>query len=238
VAASAARWLLIGNSRWHWAERRTDGSLRVEHQPPPLRAEGPPPLAWAAVGPLPKGPGLPPSRRLDLGAVPLEGAPPWLGIDRALAGWWAWRRLKTAVLVADCGTVLSLTRVDGEGRFAGGRLQAGLALQLRAMAAGTAGLPPPEPVSDPGTGALRADPWPAATADAMVIGVERGLAAAVAQAAQEAGAAVRLVLTGGDSPRLAALLAQCQRPDQEHAPLLWPDLCLEALVALRPDPGP
>jgi type III pantothenate kinase len=236
VAASAARWLLIGNSRWHWAERRTDGSLQVEHQPPPLRAEGPPPLAWAAVGPVPAGPGLPPARRLDLGAVPLQGLPPWLGIDRALAAWWAWHRLNSAVLVADCGTVLSLTRVDGQGRFAGGRLQAGLALQLRAMAAGTAALPPPEPVSDPG--ALGADPWPAATAEAMTVGVERGLAAAVAEAAQEAGAAVRLVLTGGDSARIAALLAQRQRPDQGQAPLLWPDLCLEALVALRPDPGP
>jgi hypothetical protein len=72
----------------------------------------------------------------------------------------------------------------------------------------------------------------------MTVGVERGLAAAVAEAAQEAGAAVRLVLTGGDSARIAALLAQRQRPDQGQAPLLWPDLCLEALVALRPDPGP
>lgn len=237
MAATAARWLLIGNSRWHWAELCADGSLRVEHQPPPLRAEGPPPLAWAAVGAVPPGPGLPPARRLDLAAVPLLGLPPWLGIDRALAGWWAWRRLATAVLVADCGTVLSLTRVDGQGRFAGGRLQAGLALQLRAMAAGTEALPPPEHAIAPVV--LGPAPWPAATADAMVVGVERGLAAAVAEAAREAGAAVRLVLTGGDSDRIAALLAQ--RPEQldtPPAPLLWPDLCLEALVALRPGPGP
>lgn len=236
TAAAAARWLLIGNSRWHWAERRADGGLRVEHQPPPLRAEGPPPWAWAAVGPVPPGPGLPSAHRLDLAAVPLRGMPPWLGIDRALAGWWAWRQLGCAVLVADCGTVLSLTRVDGEGRFAGGRLQAGVALQLRAMAAGTAALPPPpesgeaagEGACDGAVPLLGSEPWPAATAAAMAVGVERGLAAAVADAAREAGAGVRLVLTGGDAERLAALL--------DGRPLLWPDLCLEALAALRPDP--
>lgn len=239
MASVAARWLLIGNSRWHWAERRADGGLLVEHQPPPLRAEGPPPWAWAAVGPVPPGPGLPPAHRLDLGGVPLRGAPPWLGIDRALAGWWAWRQLASGVLVADCGTVLSLTRVDGEGRFAGGRLQAGVALQLRAMAACTAALPSPPESGEGAVPLLGSDPWPAATPAAMAVGVEWGLAAAVADAAREAGAGVRLVLTGGDAERLAALLAGRLGHDAhpQAAPLLWPELCLEALAALRPGPG-
>jgi hypothetical protein len=103
--------------------------------------------AWAAVGELPRGLELPARRRLSLDQVPLGAMPPWLGIDRALVGWGAWSRQNRrnpgrAVLVADAGTALSLTRVDGQGRFCGGRLAAGVALQMRALAGGTALLPP------------------------------------------------------------------------------------------------
>lgn len=224
---AAARWLLVGNSRWHWAEASPAG-LRGWSTPPP---PGPPhapadsdlqPLAWAAVGPTAAGVWLDPARRLQLADVPLAAAPPWLGLDRALAGWQAQRLSGCGVLVADAGTALSLTRVSAGGAFAGGRLQAGAALQLRALASGTTALPalplPPR---------LPADPWPAPTTEAMAAGVLRGLAAVIAQAWQEARAddpACRLWLTGGDGPALAALLGV------EATPLL----ALEALAALRP----
>ena len=58
-------------------------------------AEGAP--AWAAVGPLPAPEICPPERRVELGEVPLRGCPAWLGIDRALAGWGAWRAVGEAV---------------------------------------------------------------------------------------------------------------------------------------------
>jgi hypothetical protein len=108
--------------------------------------------------------------------------PPWLGVDRALVGWQAWRSAAagSAVLVADAGTVLSLTCVDRCGRFVGGRLMAGAALQLRALNAGTANLPPPA-----GQLVLDPDPWPQATVAAMQAGVLRGLAAALNAAAEE-----------------------------------------------------
>ena len=82
-------------------------------------------LGWAAVGAVPESARLPAEARLQLAEVPLEGAPPWLGIDRALAGWWGWRLAAGPVLVADAGTVLSFTRMDRAGRFAGGRLWPG-----------------------------------------------------------------------------------------------------------------
>ena len=50
-----ARLLLIGNSRWHWAEA-SDGALRCWHTAPAQALDLAPeqPLrAWAAVGPLP-----------------------------------------------------------------------------------------------------------------------------------------------------------------------------------------
>ena len=201
-----ARWLLIGNSRWHWG-RPTPSGVAGHHTAPPLAA------------------------------VPLAGAPPWLGIDRALTGWQAWRHRGGPVLVADAGTVLSLTRVDPGGCFAGGRLLAGAALQWRAMAAGTSALPElplsasvqePEP-----------EAWPLATEAAMASGVRLALAAAVAGALEDAVEADphgRLVLTGGDGPALLAPLRRRLEPRGLLARLEWrPALALEALAALAPD---
>jgi type III pantothenate kinase len=224
--------------------------------------DGPPPragawqsgdtLAWAAVGPIPpeQVDQLPADRRLMTAQVPLGGTPSWLGVDRALVGWQAWRRQQAMepapVLVADAGTVLSLTLVGRDGRFLGGRLLAGAALQWRAMAAGTAHLPTLAcPDADAPSGHERwpapTEAWPQSTAAAMEVGVLQGLAAAVAQAhgqlrgARPAGGVPRLWLCGGDSPRLAPLL-RASGVDVEDAP----HLAIEALIALAPfspDPG-
>ncbi|MEB3324499.1 MAG: type III pantothenate kinase [Cyanobacteriota bacterium] len=235
-AGGGPRWLLIGNSRWHWAEPGPDGELRGWDGRPSPSDGGPPPLAWAAVGRLPDPLPFPLERRVCLADVPLSGCPPWLGVDRALAGWGAWREMEASVLVVDGGTVLSLTRVDAGGTFRGGRLLAGRRLQLEAMATGTALLPsiPSQPeLATTEPEADEQDPaWPQATATAMGLGVEAGLAAAVIQAAREAGCRW-VVLTGGDG----ALLHQRVAPELEcfglavaHRPLL----CLESLARLRP----
>lgn len=232
------RWLLIGNTRWHWAlaggsggSSRTPGAqLRFVHLPPSASAVEPP-LAWAAVGAVPPEAALPAASRLQLEDVPLAGSPPWLGIDRALAGWWAARLSGGPVLVADAGTVLSLTRVDGRGRFAGGRLMAGAAMQLAAMGSGTAGLPTLEGSLEAG-----AEEWPLATAAAMRRGVMEGLAAAVREAgrqAREQEPSCRILLTGGDGPSLLPLLRRWPELGEDGL-THHPELCLEALVALRP----
>lgn len=196
-------------------------------------------VAWAAVGAVEERfeGVLPQGRRLTTAQVPLAEAPPWLGVDRALAGWGAWRRSGGApVLVADAGTALSLTRVDSQGRFGGGRLLAGAALQLRALGQGTAALPvlSVEALAEAAAG----DRWPAATEQAMAVGVVAGLAAALAAAAMELsaspGRATQFWLTGGDGALLEPLLRQ--RGGQTWR--LGPLLVLEALAALRPDPDP
>jgi type III pantothenate kinase len=176
-------WLLIGNSRWHWAAQSAGGTRKYLDDSPEaglarLQAWGDHQLlGWAAVGPVPPQAGLDQNRRLTTKDVPLAGVPPWLGVDRALVGWQAWRSAgaTSAVLVADAGTVLSLTRVDRRGQFVGGRLLAGAALQLRALGAGTANLP----LLPHGQLILDPDPWPQATMAAMGAGVLRGLAAAL-----------------------------------------------------------
>jgi len=220
-----ARLLLIGNRRWHWAEPgATGGGLRCWHTPPSERLEAEDLQAWAAVGSVPAHPASLAARQLALADVPLEGAPPWLGIDRALVGWWAWRQQQRAVLVADAGTALSLTRVSAEGRFAGGLISAGLALQLKALGGSTAQLPQLH-----GAGAeldQLAPAWPQATDQAMVEGCRRAVAAAIALAAERAEGA-SLWLTGGDAPLVLPVLLT-QQLDPVHAP----DLALEAMAAL------
>jgi len=247
--------VLLGNSRWHWAELGSwEGAsgagtsdrqapfevaaLRCFHTPatpeplpiPPARWR-----AWAAVGALPGGLDLPAQRRLTMEQVPLGGLPPWLGIDRALVGWGAWSRQArlspaTPVLVADAGTALSLTLVDGDGRFCGGRLAAGVSLQLRALAGATALLPQLDQAwwQDP-----IPEPWPLETGDAMVRGCLEAGAAAIAQAWRQVngprarGGTCQLWLTGGDGEALAPLLA-AQGVDFTAAP----NLALDSLAAL------
>ena len=232
--------MLIGNSRWHWGWR--DGGLQGWSEPAEAGAERlrqlePEQLVtWAAVGAVPQGVigVLPEWRRLKAAQVPLADAPPWLGVDRALAGWGAWRRSGGApVLVADAGTALSLTRVDGQGRFAGGRLLAGAGLQLRALGQGTVALPAlaAEGLAD---AVAAVDHWPAATEQAMAVGVVAGLAAALAAAAAELldphGPGYQLWLTGGDGSLLAASLQRKGGAPWRLAPLL----VLDAMAELRP----
>ena len=224
------RWLLIGNSRWHWAEGEL-GCLRTWSAPAGVgEFEGL--VAWAAVGPVHASAPLPLERRLHLKDVPLLDQPGWLGVDRALVGWRAWCLADGPVLVADGGTALSLTLVTSEGRFGGGRLLAGAALQLRALAAETAGLPALDPPLD-----LPPDLWPHSTSEAMAAGVLRGLAAALDAAGRDALSSCpgcSFWLTGGDGPLLKPLLQQLL---VSAMPLqLAPDLALEALAALRPGP--
>ena len=227
---SEGRWLLIGNSRWHWAEGE-QGCLRTWSAPAGVgEFEGL--VAWAAVGQVPASAPLPLERRLHLKDVPLLEQPGWLGVDRALVGWRAWCLASGPVLVADGGTALSLTLVTSDGRFRGGRLLAGAALQLRALAAETAGLPALDPPLD-----LPPDLWPHSTSEAMAAGVLRGLAAALDAAGRDALSSCpgcSFWLTGGDGPLLKPLLQQLL---VSAMPLqLAPDLALEALAALRPGP--
>lgn len=167
--------------------------------------------------------------RISLGDVPLRQAPPWLGVDRALGAWMAWRcsqerqlDCSRGLLLVDAGTVLSLTRVTADGCFGGGQLIPGYRLQLRAMAAGTLGLPstPKELTND----ALQ-EVFPQQTVAAMQRGVLEAMLASIAAAQQHAQGL--LWICGGD----AALLKKHWAGATE---LLQPEveLQLQALLSL------
>ena len=223
----SSRCLLIGNSRWHWAEQRGSAHWVYQHEAAAPEALDRPSdlLAWAAVGPIPSHPCLKLSRRLNVCEVPLQEVPPWLGIDRALAGWGAWRAndKRAGVLVVDAGTVLSLTRISDQGSFCGGLLAAGYGLQLRAMAAATAGLQAPSPL---GLEPEEAETFPFETQAAMRSGAQQSLVGLIRQAHVQS--PWPIWLCGGDAPQLLPTLQEQLGAEVLHAP----NLVMEAMVEL------
>ena len=212
-----SRALLIGNSRWHWAHRSLDG-IQVDHgDPDPDRIGSDPPI-WAAVGPVPDQLRSHQDLRIRLEDVPLPKAPPWLGVDRALGAWMAWRRSQDqqldcsrGLLLVDAGTVMSITRVGADGCFGGGQLVPGYRLQLRYMAEGTVGLPstlgfpadaslvPQDVFSED---VISQDIFPQATVAAMRRGVLQAMLATIAVAQQHSQGL--LWICGGDAELLRA----------------------------------
>ena len=220
--------LLIGNSRWHWAIEKTNGWHYCHTAPDSntIQSLDIPLVAWAAVGPIPKDICLNPLQRLSLTDIPLKGLPPWLGIDRALAGWGAFKKINpsemqsSGFLVADAGTVLSLTRITPNGEFAGGQLIAGLRLQLAAMANGTKYL------DNPGPGSSDTTKFPFTTAEAMQRGTLQALVGALLEAIKET--KMSLWLCGGDAPILLEELNK-----QQAKVIHQPNLVLEGMVDIQ-----
>ncbi len=219
--------LLIGNSRWHWAKATTEG-WKFSHTPPSrnlLRSKKNLLVAWAAVGNLPLELNLDPAIQMEVKKVPIKMMPSWLGIDRALGAWGALQRLNKCdqqspgVLIADAGTVLSITRVSSDGAFAGGQLVGGLRLQLSSMELGTQNL------VDPGFQEVDNDAFPFDTAEAMRQGSFRALIGMLIDAQAES--RLPLWLCGGDS---GVLFKELRRRGLEVAH--FPDLVLEGMVDL------
>ena len=228
AARDVGRALLIGNSRWHWAQRHGQG-VRVDHGDPDPDRIGTNPPIWAAVGPVPEQLRAHKDLRVGLEDVPLLKAPPWLGVDRALGAWMAWRcsqeqqlDCSRGLLLVDAGTVLSLTRVTADGCFGGGQLIPGYRLQLQAMAEGTLGLP--STPDDLDNAALQ-EVFPTQTVAAMQRGVLEAMLASIAAAQQHAQGL--LWICGGD----AALLKKHWSGATDLLQLEG-DLQLQALLSL------
>ena len=225
---SRGRALLIGNSRWHWAQQHDKG-VRFDHGDPDPGRIGTDPPIWAAVGPVPEQLMAHQDLRIRLEDVPLPQAPPWLGVDRALGAWMAWRcsqerklDCSRGLLLVDAGTVMSLTRVTADGCFGGGQLIPGYRLQLRAMAEGTVGLPStPEPSDNDASQEV----FPQQTVAAMQRGALEAMLASIAAAQKHAQGL--LWICGGD----AALLKKHWSGATELLQLEG-DLQLQALLSL------
>jgi len=134
--------------------------------------------------------GLPSSRILTLEDVPLPNKYATMGIDRALAAWGAWRRYREPLLIIDCGTAITLTSIDGTGRFAGGAIFPGLELLCQCLPQRVRHLPP---VTLP----PNAIPlWAETTPDAMASGVFHFVKSGLTQFINDRGWLT--LFTGGD----------------------------------------
>ena len=144
-------YLIIGNTRWHWATTIQEDWKYFHTTPNPIKFKDKnySELSWASVGPIPENLKLCPSKKINLDDVPLINLPPNLGIDRALASWSAYKKqssLKSKeqdLIVIDAGTIMSVTKITKKGEFAGGQLISGLRLQLSSMANGSLNLDNP-----------------------------------------------------------------------------------------------
>lgn len=124
-----------------------------------------------------------------------------VGQDRLLCALAAWTRSKTACVVVDAGTALTVDFVDGEGVFQGGAIVPGVRMMLDALASRTAALPDVafNPAEEPG-------PFGKDTRRAMALGARSALRGAVRDLVDAYAIAYEayppVVATGGDAELL------------------------------------
>ena len=221
------KYLMIGNTRWHWAMKEGN-EWKFEHTKPNMAnliVEDAKDIRWASVGALPEKGYLNLSNQITTEDIPLKNLPSWLGIDRALGAWGAMNKaqkigqITQGMIIADAGTVLSLTLIDANGSFIGGQLTSGLRLNLVAMDKGTQNL------QDPGSIKNIPSMSPFKTNQAM----QRGALQSIIGVLREAQITFEMPiwLCGGDSALIIQELNKRKLNIQYH-----PNLVLEGMTYL------
>jgi len=131
---SDINFLLVGNSRLHWAKYSKNQSKffhtkKEQKFPKNIDLEQ---LIWASVGKLPNFL-LKKENEIKTKDIQLSNLPDYFGIDRALACLAALNiienTLKKNLLIADFGTILSITKLNSNGSIIGGQLLPGFLTQ-------------------------------------------------------------------------------------------------------------
>ena len=199
MVSSEEKYLMIGNTRWHWASKIKEQWKYFHTSPNPneFKDKDFSQLSWASVGQIPQNIKLCPLKEIHLDDVPLTNLPSHLGIDRALASWSAFKRQSSLsskdedLIVIDAGTILSITKITKKGEFAGGQLISGFTLQLSSMAKGSLNLEMPI------TKDIPKEIFPYKTENAMIRGAVNGLIGLILQAIEEKN--LQVWLCGGDA---------------------------------------
>ena len=146
---SDINFLLVGNSRLHWANYSENQSKffhtkREQKFPENIDVNK---LIWASVGKLPNF-SLKEENEIKTKNIQLSNLPDHFGIDRALACLAALKTienpLKKDLLIADFGTILSITKLNSNGSILGGQLIPGFLTQLKSMEQNTKNLTVPK----------------------------------------------------------------------------------------------
>ncbi len=135
---SDINFLLIGNSRLHWAiysknQSKFFHTKKEQEVPENIDLNQ---LIWASVGKLPNF-FLKKENEIKTKDIQLSNIPDYFGVDRALACIAALKiienPLKKDLLIADFGTILSITKLNSNGSILGGQLIPGFLTQLKSM---------------------------------------------------------------------------------------------------------
>ena len=146
---SDINFLLVGNSRLHWAKYSKNQSKffhtkKEQKVPENIDIDQ---LIWASVGKLPNFL-LKKENEIKTKDIHLSNLPDYFGIDRALACLAALKiienPLKKDLLIADFGTILSITKLNANGSIIGGQLLPGFLTQLKSMEQNTKNLKVPQ----------------------------------------------------------------------------------------------
>ncbi len=218
-------YLMIGNTRWHWATKIQEEWKYFHTSPNPIEFKDKDysELSWASVGLIPKNLQLSPSKKINLDNVPLINLPSNLGIDRALASWSAYKKQSSFknkeqdLIVIDAGTIMSVTKITKKGEFAGGQLISGLRLQLSSMANGSLNL------DNPILKTIPTKTFQHETKNAMIRGAINGLLGLILQITEET--KLPIWICGGDAPILLNELKN-KNIDINHCP----NLVLEGMI--------
>ncbi len=146
---SNINFLLVGNSRLHWAQYskvQSNFFHTKKEQKVPENID-PDQLIWASVGKLPNFL-LKKENEIKTKDIQLSNLPDYFGVDRALACIAALKiienPLKKDLLIADFGTILSITKLNSNGSIIGGQLIPGFLTQLKSIEQNTKNLKVPK----------------------------------------------------------------------------------------------
>ncbi len=146
---SNLNFLLVGNSRLHWAKYSQNQSKFFHTQkdqkvPENIDLDN---LIWASVGKLPNFL-LKEENEIKTKDIQLSNLPDYFGVDRALACTAALKIIENPLnkdlLIADFGTILSITKLNANGFILGGQLIPGFLTQLKSMEQNTKNLKIPK----------------------------------------------------------------------------------------------
>ncbi len=135
---SDINYLLVGNSRLHWAKYSKNQfkffhTTKEQKVPENIDLDQ---LIWASVGKIPNFL-LKKENEIKTKDIQLTNLPDYFGVDRALACIAALKiienPLKKDLLIADFGTILSITKLNSNGSILGGQLVPGFLTQLKSM---------------------------------------------------------------------------------------------------------
>ena len=215
-------YLLIGNSRLHWALRKNNAyeffhTSYIQSLPDNVNFKK---LIWATVGQYPTNQ-FSTKNKLSINDLTCKNMPNHIGIDRALACHAANKiienKYRKNILIVDLGTIVSITKIDNQGNFIGGQLLPGFTTQLKSMEQNTKNLKSPKNIFIP------INNFEINTVNAMLRGVYNSIIGAIKlsfNSTQDL-----LILCGGD----ANLIGKSIREEIKNT-LIEPDLVMYGMI--------